>query len=557
MRAMTTSMPKNRWRRYIFWGALSFILGAGGAAVWALRHFTSDTFVREQVLRAAREALNADVDIEQASLAIFRGVELRGLRIASLPTLSGPGTPIITARHVRCDINPWSYVSGRFELRRLVLTDPIVHVFCDTDGSINLAALPRPKEGKREEARISLFPEGIWLLAATITYTDSRLLKDDRPRVLRGVNLVVRPHVDDFSHFEFTGSIGEPPLRGARFQGFYRERLGRAAPNFLLSFHMPAYELGPAAHEILPADISQLLNTLESSGSAWGDIQLSVRPDGRLDFAGNLAMAGVSLRPPWLPLEVENLATSLRFDNCRVQSGPCAARINGGNGHGAFIIDISEGEGGVPSFRVTLTVQRASLSLMGQRLGRGLENVRGSLDAEVELEGVFGRPDSISGTISCEVSNAFLGELPIFLGVLNILNLELPQRPVFDRGRVRADIADGVLHLREVWLSSPTLDLTARGTIDFAGDTDLLVVMATNQRPGSGWFLPLDLLKKVVQAVVGGLEQMLLPPVRVTGSLARPKMEVLYWEPFKRPLRAITDVFYLLPPLRSAPENVP
>jgi len=74
------------------------------------------------------------------------------------------------------------------------------------------------------------------------------------------------------------------------------------------------------------------------------------------------------------------------------------------------------------------------------------------------------------------VENAKLGQVPLFLGILSLLFGEDTSRHYFDELRMRFGISDGqfIAQSGGIEILSPAVNLLGAGTMDFAGNLDLL-----------------------------------------------------------------------------------
>ena len=523
------------------------------AAVAAFCYLTSDVFVRSQVIKACRDSLNAEVEVDGASLAVFQGLEVRGLRLWSTKGPGGKGAPLLEVPFLRCDINPWSLISGTLTIRRLEIEKPIIYVERFGDGSVNWQYAVREAEAG-EPAAIRLFPEGVWLRSATVHYLDKTVFTDGRPRSLERLSLLLRPRADDFSEFDFEGEVAGGVFRGVTVRGWLESDEEGEYPDLEVRFRVPGLEIQAVCRQCLPPKMARAVEEMSLEGSIWGNVNMALRPGSAPRFTGAVAVANVAAKPPWFPVNIESLAMPLRFDGLRLQSGSWVGRISKGTSHGAFQIHVPGSA--PPTFWVQATVNNARLSEVAKRLPAGREKLRGLLDVQTELEGTIGDPESMAGWLDCELVEAHLAEMPVFVGLLNVLSLTLPSKPVFDMGEVRARIVDGAVHIDRMLFSSLAMEVTAKGRIGFDGSMDLVVFVATSKRADSSW-LPIALVKKVFQTVIGGLQQTITPPVRVTGTIDKPKFSLMAFEPLTRPLRAISDIFSFLPfmPGKDTPEE--
>ena len=139
----------------------------------------------------------------------------------------------------------------------------------------------------------------------------------------------------------------------------------------------------------------------------------------------------------------------------------------------------SEGEG--DAFRLRLDAPRRidlSLSYRDVDLGRFLAqaiprsgDLAGTLSGGLRLSGPPGDPRRMTGGGVVSVADGALGAIPVFRNLYDFL--QIGSRPVFRSGFVRFSLGAKGFRFEEVELSSPLLEIRARGTLGFDGELDV------------------------------------------------------------------------------------
>lgn len=132
-----------------------------------------------------------------------------------------------------------------------------------------------------------------------------------------------------------------------------------------------------------------------------------------------------------------------------------------------------------------------------------------------------------------------ISDVPIALSIINILNLGLPTRVVFERGYIDFLIKDNNIIIEEAKIYSSTLELTARGKVDFNGNLDVNVIVGFN----NDTLLSIPLVGKLVDFVVGGVRKR-LTKVHVGGNIKEPESSLVMLRQIKQPIK---DVLELIP----------
>ncbi|MGY8675591.1 MAG: AsmA family protein, partial [Verrucomicrobiia bacterium] len=133
-------------------------LSIAGGAVFLLiiigyLSVTSGAFVKSVVLPKLSKALNAEVTVTDASVGLFSGVSMKGLRVVSAET------DLVKAGEATLRYSFWALASGRIEVSEFTLDAPEVFLVQNPDGTSNLTpileALNSEDADKKKEATAS------------------------------------------------------------------------------------------------------------------------------------------------------------------------------------------------------------------------------------------------------------------------------------------------------------------------------------------------------------------------------------------------------------------
>ena len=140
---------------------------------------------------------------------------------------------------------------------------------------------------------------------------------------------------------------------------------------------------------------------------------------------------------------------------------------------------------------------------------------QGTARGRVSFQGKSGEPRSITGEGEGFIEKAKLVELPLFLGLINLLFGEETGRHYFNEVLMKFHIADGkfVATSDGIEIRSASVKLRGGGTLDFSGNLDL-----TFQPRLLGFKIPV--VEQLLAVVKKGLAQ-----VWVLGDLTRPRVE--------------------------------
>lgn len=208
----------------------------------------------------------------------------------------------------------------------------------------------------------------------------------------------------------------------------------------------------------------------------------------------------------------------------------------GGQVEGSVQIDMQDGS---YKYNGEFGFSEMDMESLVQNVFKTDQKWRGLLSGKIEFQqGKNGQPDFVStGTVIFKEGK--ISDVPVALSIINILNLGLPTKVVFERGYIDFLIKDNNIIIEEAKIYSSTLELTARGKVDFNGNLDVYVIVGfTNDT-----FLNIPLVGKVVDFVVGGVRKR-LTKVHVGGNIKEPESSLVMLKQIKQPIK---DVLELIP----------
>lgn len=182
-------------------------------------------------------------------------------------------------------------------------------------------------------------------------------------------------------------------------------------------------------------------------------------------------------------------------------------------------------------FLVQARLDKGDLGLLAQDMALKNRNVRGKVNALINLEGKGNGRHSWRGEGLVRLYDANIYKIPVMLALLKFLNMGEPDRTAFTSSEIDFRIEGEQAYLDKINFHGDAISLKGYGEVNLDRQIDLKFYTLVGQREFD-W----QVLRSLVQQASS---QILV--IRVTGTLDRP-------EPTRLPLPAIKDALQLLFP---------
>ncbi len=358
------------------------------------------------------------------------------------------------------------------------------------------------------------------------------------------VRLTCEGSLDELPYdaLDFTARFLGGPLRGGRVSGWC-EGLAVGRPSVQARFDVPRLDIGEPLLALVPESARPVLEPYSMDGIVSLSGFATHTPDAGLRYSADVDLSDVRLKSDQPPLTVHGLSAAVHVDEKRVQCRHFVGRAWGGQVKGTFLANLPARADTGATFECRLDMENASLQQLGSQLGGKAAELSGLMSGTVDARGTVTDPRSMVGRGTFGIQEARLAQLPVITGLLNVLSLSLPEKTVFDSVELTAQAERGEVRFPSIVLSSRTVDVTGKGSISLQGDCNLVMGVATSQRPRKG----IPLLSDALTFAMRGIQRTVLPPVRVTGKLWEPSFRPMLMDPVRRPLASVTGLIPLLP----------
>ncbi len=239
-----------------------------------------------------------------------------------------------------------------------------------------------------------------------------------------------------------------------------------------------------------------------------GEIRdLNGRFDGRAFSVGGVVdLASVNIQGQHLT----NMRAMLAVGNGLASLSAISADFLGGKltGKASSSLDAT------PSYQADFQLASARLEEYAQTVA-GHQDYKGEINAEIELSGLGQEMKRIKGRGAARVTKGNLGKLPIFLELIQPLNLPKQERTKFDAASVAFTLDNGIATLDPIEFNSRLASLRGSGTVGHLGALNLQFTTVFGRDEQAGF----RVVRDAIRAVEG---QILL--IRVGGTMSQYKI---------------------------------
>ena len=125
------------------------------------------------------------------------------------------------------------------------------------------------------------------------------------------------------------------------------------------------------------------------------------------------------------------------------------------------------------SFNVRLALLEAKLQVLLAELGHGRNELTGTLDGNMSLEGLLGTKDLLRGQGRATVANANLYQVPVLIQLLNVLSITPTEDVAFTNADIDYRLSEDEIIFDDLKLWGSLIALHGNGTLDRRRELDL------------------------------------------------------------------------------------
>ena len=414
-------MPKIR---RITWLALCGIIGLLAILLLGVNLYVQSQGTQARIQQELSQRLDTPLHIGRISVTPWGGLKLSGITIPQ--TNSIVDAPFLEAKTFRLRIRFASLFSKRLVIKEVSLLRPEVVWTQNADGKWRLPALP--KEIVANEG----------LTTASV------------PKKEPGV-----PEPAQTS--AFSSAASSPPRRSTE----------PARP--------PSY-----APEIRRVNLAHgSFRFLDETGKVVAtfsgvDFRSSLRSGTAL--RGTIRVAKTSLRDRFF---LEQLQSPLQYDPAMLDLSQVSAAVAGGHVNGRFTMHPQEHDS---PFTASVKFRDVQADQIVTNAGGSPGVVQGKLEGNLTAAGKTADPNVLGGSGEIYLRDGQIRQYSLLIALGKILQIDELAQLHFDQASVRFHLTPGLVTVDELVLRSPNIQLSATGTITFAGKLHLESQLGVNEK---------------------------------------------------------------------------
>jgi hypothetical protein len=234
------------------------------------------------------------------------------------------------------------------------------------------------------------------------------------------------------------------------------------------------------------------------------------------ELRGNASIVKTSLRDRFF---LERLHSPVRYDSDELEFADIRAQAAGGEITGNFRMSPATPES---PFSVLVRFQGLEADRLIADAHGPAGILHGRLEGQLEAKGQTSDPNALSGVGEIHLRDGEVRRYSLLVALGQLLQLEDLQQLKFEEAHVRYHIQPGVVTVDELLLSSPSMRLSAAGTIGFDGRLQLDSRLAISDAVRRQLFRP---IRNNFQATEQ--EGFAAVDFRVTGTVERPRSDLM------------------------------
>jgi len=289
--------------------------------------------------------------------------------------------------------------------------------------------------------------------------------------------------------------------------------------------------------ENIPGPGAELWKQCEPQGavSVAGNIIWRAASEPALSYLLELSLKNVGFT--WHGIPVESMFGQVSITPGRAVTSNVRGIVC--EGPFASVGRVTFGGGRQPSGSATVNFRQLDLQRLITLLQGEESEVRGSVEGIADFSFPPAGEEGRWGEGRLTLTNAQLWEAPVFLGLLQMVQLSVPKgRNAFEDGKVEFYLTKDAVQL-PVFELVGAVEVNGYGKVGFDKVLDLIVVGAV--APTEGWEIPI--ISRVVRAVVSGVERQIFK-MNITGTLQDPKYEHGTLRRLTHPVASLRDLLF-------------
>ena len=286
----------------------------------------------------------------------------------------------------------------------------------------------------------------------------------------------------------------------------------------------------------LPAKYKNIKKEFSPNGEVDIDVIYDQRnANAEPDISVTVNCKGCELTSTKLPVPLNNIIGVVKIKGNHISADNVLAKSYGGKVNGSAEMVIND-------FTYNYNGEFGFVDVKMEDLFRNFFKIDqkwpGLLSGKLKFNQTANGNNKLTAKGSVTLKDGKISEVPVALSIINILNFGLPTKVEFHSGYINFSIDDDIIKIEEAKIYSDTVELVARGKVNFDGTLDLMVIVEFTKST----LRDIPILGPLFDFVVGGVRKQ-LTNVYLSGNISEPISSMAMLSPIKKPIKSLFELF--------------
>lgn len=302
----------------------------------------------------------------------------------------------------------------------------------------------------------------------------------------------------------------------------------------ILNIKIPDLNVTDEVLQYLPEEYKTALKDFTPSGKT----DMSIVYDNRDSDKPNLAIAldceDCEFVDTRFPASFHSVSGTINITDNHISANHIEGKCYDGQVNGSVLIDTEKSD---YQYNGDFAFSEMNMHQLMNNFFKTEQDWPGLLSGKVKFNHGKDNQEGFDASGTIILKEGSISNVPVALSIINLFNLGLPGKVIFESGYANFIIKDNIVKIDEAKVYSDSIELTARGEVGFDGSLDITVIVGFS----NNILLDIPVVGKFVEFVVGTVRKR-LTKVHVGGTIKDPKSTLSMLHPRKSPIKSTVDL---------------